>query len=70
MIEGLDEALLAWQRRYIKDVLAEANNDVNTAARIAGVSRNHFYKLINKCNVPRERIRRSGGNAAWRELGA
>jgi DNA-binding NtrC family response regulator len=42
----LFQAQELFERRYIEDVLAQANGQVTEAARIAGVYRSHFYKKM------------------------
>lgn len=51
---------------YLLETLAEARGVVTEAARIAGISRQHFHALLTLHGVPRKRKRY--GNSQWREL--
>lgn len=45
---SLEEARLAFERRYLVTVLRTANGNVTLAARLAGRNRTEFYKLLNR----------------------
>jgi two-component system response regulator GlrR len=44
----LDEARLAFERRYLTGVLRATNGNVTNAARLAGRNRTEFYKLLHR----------------------
>lgn len=43
-----DEHLRAFERAYLQQALAAAGNNVTAAARIAGIDRIYFYRLLWK----------------------
>jgi transcriptional regulator of acetoin/glycerol metabolism len=43
-----DEHLRAFERAYLRQALAAAGNNVTAAARIAGIDRIYFYRLLWK----------------------
>jgi DNA-binding NtrC family response regulator len=56
------------QRRYIEDLLRRARGCVSRAARMGGINRTHFYKLMRRHGIPIKRRQARGGNDAWRSL--
>ena len=44
----LDEARLAFERRYLAGILRATNGNVTNAARLAGRNRTEFYKLLHR----------------------
>ena len=44
----LDEARLAFERRYLTGILRATNGNVTNAARLAGRNRTEFYKLLHR----------------------
>lgn len=53
---------------YLTSVLRRAGGSMTEAARIAGVNRTHFHKLLDAHDIPRRVRPRRRGNAEWREL--
>lgn len=72
-ITPLHDALAEWQRKYLLSVLQAAGNNITEAARLAGKSRKHIYRLIRQSglhrshNPPGRKV--TDGNEAWRALG-
>ncbi len=56
--EAMDRMTLKGQRRYIVAVLKKYEGNVTRAAEHAGIERESFHRLMRKCDVERDEIRR------------
>lgn len=64
-------ALFEFERKTIRRILERANWSPVEAARISGINRTHFYKLVERLGLKWPRVLDAKkGNAAWRELDA
>jgi len=67
------EAVKDYRRRYLREVLYEAEWNVKRAATLAGTCRSHLYRQMKSLGVemerPRRAVPRNLGNQAWRSLG-
>lgn len=73
----LPEGIPTWREakaRYIRETLAAAGNSASLAARIAGIRRSSFYRLLRRYGIPLTKpvaVRShyaNRGNAAWQAL--
>jgi DNA-binding NtrC family response regulator len=65
-VKSLREARAEFEREYIHQLLIETGGNRAEAARIAGVNRTYFFKLLLRAGVPR--IRNDiEGKRAWLE---
>jgi two-component system response regulator GlrR len=46
--DGRERALAAWERVYLETVLARCERNVEKAARVAGIGRAYFYRLLGR----------------------
>jgi len=56
---SLREALREAKRAYLVKVLTQARGNVVHAARMAGVHRQSFYRMLNRYGISCESLRRS-----------
>jgi len=65
---SLHAALAHATKQYLLEVMQLAQGSPRRAARIAGISRGHFHKLLAKHAGSRRKP--AAGNAEWQALGA
>ncbi len=75
-MERYNKAHRDWQREYLTKALTACDNSVIKAAKLTGINRTHFYKMMRKLGmdtvrvVPGRKVSTANrGNAAWQELG-
>jgi DNA-binding NtrC family response regulator len=61
------ETMREMERLYLRCVLAESGS-VKEAAAKAGVSRQHFHKLMRRAGMRHSVSHTNRGNAAWQSL--
>ncbi len=54
---------------YLRSIIRRANGEISKAAKLAGVNRTHFYKMLKKYKISTPKRRVNLGNAEWRALG-
>jgi two-component system response regulator HydG len=56
--EAMDKMTLACQKQYLIEVLRRTGGNVTRAAEHAGIERESFHRLMRKCDVDADEIRR------------
>lgn len=56
-----DQVLAAFEKRYLRHVVREANGNLSDAARVAGVDRTTLYRLMEKHEIQKEDLLKSDG---------
>lgn len=59
-----EETMIAAGRGYIRAVMEQSGGNAKRAAQMAGVNRTHFYKLLQKYQIPTT----PNNYAHWRDL--
>jgi hypothetical protein len=63
------EAVRQFKRGYWIDVLARCDHNITAAARMAGVQRQHVYRILRVLDVPHAPLSRIGGHRGnWGDL--
>lgn len=63
----LEQTIRETSQRYLLEIINTCGGNISEAARHAGVSRKHMYRLIGEYNIQTApRINR--GNEMWRSL--
>jgi DNA-binding NtrC family response regulator len=60
--DAMDRASASFQRQYLLEVLKRAGGNVTRAAEQAGIERESFHRLLRKCNVQADEVRRDLAN--------
>ncbi|NLW49638.1 MAG: sigma-54-dependent Fis family transcriptional regulator [Candidatus Brocadiaceae bacterium] len=56
--DAMDRASASFQRQYLVEVLKRAGGNVTRAAEHAGIERESFHRLLRKCGVQADDVRR------------
>ena len=56
--DAMDRASASFQRQYLVEVLKRAGGNVTRAAEHAGIERESFHRLMRKCGIKSEEVRR------------
>jgi len=56
--EAMQRMRTEWQKRYLLGVLRECGGNVTKAARYAGIERESFHRLMRKCGISAEDVKR------------
>ena len=67
------DAFAKWRQEYLLRALLVCDNNVSEAAKLTGLNRTHFYHLINRAQINRDKVgagrkEQNKGNKAWQEL--
>jgi DNA-binding NtrC family response regulator len=49
--EAKNDALIRFERDYLKDLLSRAGSNISQAARLAGVGRKHLYRMMERTEL-------------------
>jgi two-component system response regulator HydG len=60
--DAMDRASASFQRQYLVEVLKRAGGNVTRAAEHAGIERESFHRLLRKCGVQADEVRRDLAN--------
>ena len=59
--QSKERLLEAFEREYLRRLLANASGSIAGAARVAGVDRKHLYTLMEKHGMGRTNLKKKGG---------